>query len=766
MESLSFKTIVATVRPPRIAVLVHTADPHWQSTCVRVIEFFSQVWGGHYNIIVPTDGKTVDPPFWGILRAFDPDYVYSYRLSGRDIKINEPAKFEALLERSMAGSQGGDRGFFEEALEEAQYTDFDISNELCGQIKRQLIPFFFEGGEIVTRFSSGAVPHFPITSTLDLLPSGSSDMPPVIEFFQRSTDRISDLWLASAFGALSSGYQNALSDARVLYRAADINDSNFGGTIVEAAEWDRISRLVPFWLCKQDVSFYRSVRFPSHEEPALVILGDALEDFCLSQCLARLRGGTVWFPSSLIEQSGYSRQLANLVMHLHRRAGNQRVAFWSLSTPRDGLEQVVTRVESSGLRGYAAVGYEPGRVLSYPRFGLARQASPKQLAGQFFGNTLVGFIETPKPIGFSHPTKHRWITDIEISGYLPPRHPDLAAQMVGVPGDTQDVRTSQRGWSYCCPHEGTYFGGELDEVLIRPTLKILEVPEILRRLGGSCELRFSPSEKGAFARDSIAKFGSLEHAARFLRDERHRRLLDKFLSKDKVPKGTFDEGDYVRGRRYLGLIAFETILGSRDGAATLIDDLLQKHVLHRGFIFKCTSCRNADWYSIAKVSDLFECSRCGSSQLYRRENWIRPEEPSWYYKLDELVYQGYSQGMVAPILTNDYLRANSSSFQFASEQEVFERDATEPSMEIDVCAVADGRLLIGEAKGSSSIENSAKERHKVIEKYRDLAQKLGVHRVVFSTLANEWTPGTASDLEQVFAGSTLELVSLTSKELL
>ncbi len=722
--------------------------------------------GGHYNIIIPTDGKTIDPLFWGILGAFDPDYVYSYRLSGRDIKVNEPGKFRERLAREMVNLQGCEESLVEKTLEEARYADFDISNELCEQIKRRLIPFFFEKGEVVTRFGGGAAPHFPIAGILDVLPSGRSEMPPMIEFFQRSTDRISDLWLASAFGALSSSYQEALTDARVLYRAAEINDSNLGGALVEAAEWDQISRLVPFWLCRQGVSSYRSVRFPSHQEPALVIFGDTLQDFCLSQCLARLRGGAVWFPSSLIEESGYPTQLATLVMHLHQRIDSQRVAFWSSSVSRDDLQRIAGRVESAGLMGYVEVGYEPGPALKYCRFVLARQSSPKPIAGQFLGNVLVGFIETPKPTGFSHPTKHRWIADIEIPGYLPPRHPDLAPLAVGVRGDTLDVRTTQRGWSYCCPHEGTYFGGELDEVLIRPTLKILEVLEILHRLGRSCQLRFSPSEKGAFARDSIAKFGSLEQAARFLRDERHRCLLDKFLSKDKVPKGTFDEGDHAQGRRYLDLIAFEKILGSRDGAAALIDDLLQKHVLYRGFIFKCTFCRNADWYSIAKVSDLFECSRCGSSQPYRRENWRCPEEPSWYYKLDELVYQGYMQGMVAPILTNDYLRANSSSFQFASEQEVFERDETKPCMEVDICGVADGKLLIGEAKGGPSIEDSAKERRKVIEKYRDLARQLGVHNVVFSTMANEWTPGTASDLEQAFAGSTMELVSLTGKELL
>jgi hypothetical protein len=767
METLSFKTIVATVRPPRIAVLVHTVDPHWQNTCVRIIEFFTQLWGGHYNIIVPTDGNTIEPRFWAMLQAFDPDYIYSYRLSGRDIKVNEPEKFEKMLTREMVNFEADQRSVVEKTLEDIGYADFKLSKELETEVKDRLIPFFFSKGQTVTSLRSGTAPHFPLTGTLDLLqPAGGHD-PYLLEFVQRSTDKVSDLWLASAFGALSFDYQERLTKATsVLLRRTDINDNNLGSVVVEAAEWDRISRFAPFWPCKQGLSLYRSVRFPSHQEPALVIMGDTLQDFCLSHCLSRMRGNTVWFPSSLLEESGYPTQLVQLVMHLHQTVESQSVALWSFSLSTQQLGAIAARLDSAGLRGYVTVGYEPGRALKYRRFLLARQSSPKPIAGQFVVNSLVGFIETPVPTGFSHPTDHRWITDIEIRGYLPPRHPNLAPRMVGVRGDTEDVRTTQQGWSYRCPHEGTYFGGELDEVLIRPTLRILEVPEILQQLGQTHRLRFSLSEKGALAQDSIAKFGSLGDAASFLRDGRHRLVLDKFLSCDKVPQGVFDDGVYVQGRRYLDLVVFERLLGSRAVAATLIDDLLQKHVLHRGLVFQCTSCRNADWYSISKVSDVFECSRCSKPQQYRRENWKHPEEPSWYYKLDEIVYQGYSQGMLAPILTNDYFRRSSTSFQFASEQRVFEGDGTEPSMEIDVCAAVDGKLLIGEAKTGPSIADSAKDRRKVIEGYRQLAQRLGIHAVVFSTTANEWSAGALSDLEQCFSDSRIELVTLTGKELL
>lgn len=450
-------------------------------------------------------------------------------------------------------------------------------------------------------------------------------------------------------------------------------------------------------------------------------------------------------------------------MHLRDRAESLEVRLCSASITDEVLRKTLDR---TGLTGGIDVGYDAEHSLEHRRFILAQQSSPKPNAGQFLENALVGFIETPKPSGFSHPTKQRWITDVEVSGYLPPRHPSLASQAIDIRGDTLDVRTTSQGWSYCCPHDGTYFGGALDEVLVRPTLRILEASEVLHRLGLECGLRFVPSEKGAFATDSIAKFGSLETAAKFLRDQKNRAILDKFLLTDRVDPGIFDDGVFTQGRRYLDLVAIEKIVGSRKHASGILDELLQRGVLHRGLIFQCAFCRNADWYSIAKVSDVFECSRCGKSQAYKKAHWKHPEEPSWYYKLDEIVFQGYKHGMIAPTLTNDYLRNRSSSFQFASEQEVFEMGAAKPLMEIDVFAIADGRLVLGEAKTSSTVDSGARDRRKAIEKYRGLAQKLHVHSVVFATLAEGWSPATLADLESAFAGPTIELLALTAKEIL
>src|SRR5215467_14327187 len=111
MEKLPFKTVHASVRPPRVAILVDRADQDWQQTCLRVIEFYSQLWGGAQNIIVPTDGAEIDERFWTLMEAFDPDYIFRYQKSGEDLRLSNPDKYDELLEQQVASLHEGPVGY-------------------------------------------------------------------------------------------------------------------------------------------------------------------------------------------------------------------------------------------------------------------------------------------------------------------------------------------------------------------------------------------------------------------------------------------------------------------------------------------------------------------------------------------------------------------------------------------------------------------------------------------------------------------------------
>src|ERR1700756_2474047 len=113
MATLPFKILHASVRPARVAILVDKADVDWQHTCLRIIEIYSQMWGGAYNIIVPTDGHTIDDRFWTLLETFDPDHLYRYSKSGEDLVLSHPDQYEKMLEQQVDNFMSTSQGSYE-----------------------------------------------------------------------------------------------------------------------------------------------------------------------------------------------------------------------------------------------------------------------------------------------------------------------------------------------------------------------------------------------------------------------------------------------------------------------------------------------------------------------------------------------------------------------------------------------------------------------------------------------------------------------------
>ena len=65
---LHYGTIECRARPARVAVLTDSSDIEWRYSVLRIIEFRSPVWGGKHNVIVPTDGLTIELHFGAFLR--------------------------------------------------------------------------------------------------------------------------------------------------------------------------------------------------------------------------------------------------------------------------------------------------------------------------------------------------------------------------------------------------------------------------------------------------------------------------------------------------------------------------------------------------------------------------------------------------------------------------------------------------------------------------------------------------------------------------
>ena len=118
---MEFQTVLSSVRPPRIAVLIDKNNQSWSTSVQPVLEFLTQLWGGEHSLLIPTDGTSIDPIFWNLLEAFDSDYVYRYLETGRDDQLSNPEQFKVAVNvqvaKWLAQHQGADESSARKEIE-------------------------------------------------------------------------------------------------------------------------------------------------------------------------------------------------------------------------------------------------------------------------------------------------------------------------------------------------------------------------------------------------------------------------------------------------------------------------------------------------------------------------------------------------------------------------------------------------------------------------------------------------------------------------
>jgi hypothetical protein len=202
------------------------------------------------------------------------------------------------------------------------------------------------------------------------------------------------------------------------------------------------------------------------------------------------------------------------------------------------------------------------------------------------------------------------------------------------------------------------------------------------------------------------------------------------------------------------------LLGSAVSATAVIDDYISRKIFYRGLILRCSNCCDVGWFSVDEITHNFTCRRCGKNQQYTKANWRHPDEPSWFYKLDEIVYQALLNNSAVPILTLDALREKcKESFLFCPELRINVHGEKRNFMELDICCVPDGKLCIGEAKSNGTLAAKGVSASEAATKYRDLAVKLGATRVIFSTSSQAWDQASEIAIDSSFSSLPYILVS-------
>jgi hypothetical protein len=779
-QSQTYKNIRATVRTPRCAILINENSALWKTAVTGAITCASEVWGGRHFLLIPTDGVRIKDKFWEILEAYSPDHLGVYRLSYADMEEADSAKYAATRQHYYDAwqKQGFTNGFdawFEKQVELSPVDELAISEELEAQLIARLSPFHFQDKAVLQHISYGSGFGFPFTKISDIISLttrhiGQITLPKKID------DPDAALIVHSYTGLASSTFRGALRDQgfstfelpanyqtsdfleRVLGRRGIMHGSADPGNWTPPSDY---MNSTPFAVSMLHLGSYYDMRMHlDYKEPIVVIAGDTVDDFCLYYSLSRLHNGVFWLPlawlrschrASMVNSrlfkagqpmrdfSEEHRFTFNMISIFFERIehgrGEKRIELRSMSlNPRQVAvcrKQMIDccPVDASTFAGKidsVAIGQTSTRCILRV-FEEDNYSNNEPIV--FLGKDAVTPFPTPRPKNFTEvrPYGHFWITSLDVEGYVLPPLPTLGPDVVSIHDSSTESRIASDGIAYHCPNV-SYFGQGLDALLVRPKLHLPSVLELLGVYFSSIGIRIQYSDKGNYFLDTLDRFGGLDDTGKFIKARRTRQILDKFMStkNDKNGNVIFLRNDQ---RAYLNFEAIRACVGEKLQAAELIDLLIGRHVLERGYIMHCERCRLSSWYNLDGLTTDFVCNRCSFRQQFTLSHWKHPVEPHWYYRLAETVYQFYlhNSHLTAQVLYKLKDQAK-SSFEYVPEIELLNFPDPGKKRELDIACIIDGKIVLGEGKTEAL-------RPRDVGKFELLTERLGKRpdEIVFAT---------------------------------
>ena len=161
-----------------------------------------------------------------------------------------------------------------------------------------------------------------------------------------------------------------------------------------------------------------------------------------------------------------------------------------------------------------------------------------------------------------------------------------------------------------------------------------------------------------------------------------------------------------------------------------LSHLLSLDILQLGIAPKCLNCGSRIWTHLDEIRQRHNCQGCGFE-------FTLSAEEDWCYRLNSLVLSGfYGQGLMPVILVLGQLLKNSVSFIFVPNLDLYDEynpnNNPTPSAEIDVVCIRNGKFIIGEVKESVSHFGQAE-----FNKMEDIAMRTKPDQVIFSALSEQ-----------------------------
>ncbi len=779
-SNMVYREIQLGVRPPRVAVLVSAT---WGAVgFTPIIEALSQAWAGATYALIPTDGDSIQAPFWRLLELHDPDAVVALDTS---VSVTD-----GLQDRILRACTP----FSPSAQNIPQVSALWPTNSRHMTALSDAAP-----NPLSLRAPAGSSLSLRMFTNIEM-----SDAPPVMRaLVLATTGRFS----SETARVLRSSCGLPISSLDLKLEKREPYEVNTRHTLDEAWAWPNRAHeeRYPWDLSFHDIASWLPADVDVFAHPVVVVCGDAIEDFALYWTLRALRGrpqepSVFWLPhvddAGADASPGYRLVLPLLATQIQRCMNRvmvdaPRVLVTSVSLPTErliGVDNVLLAASRShpelgphslgderfslngaarllGIPGRAEiVAPEDARLLPYIAEFWERENDPYTNAyvAQFLGGAAVGRRPPPEPrqIMLRMDGYPQWVVETRPEGVRVPRRTGLESLLVD-PSSGEDFRVCRGGGlAYTAVRTERRSGAPRRALLIEPVFRLPEDLEVFQALGYRVGLSLTPSDKGRYERVLIDRLGGLEAVGQALRDECAAAVLLAYAASRKEKQGA---GIYAFLRRYLDMRALTAICRGDAPAEELANRWLSAGLLEPGAVLKCDFCRARDWYQFGELGSRYRCHRCSREQIY-------PARAETYFRLDEPVRLAMTHNSHIPLLALDWLRRRAQvNFLYATGSEL-RREGKEgagdlPWAEVDLLAVVDGELVLGEGKKGGNLDPADVNQ---LNAYISICRRLCPRRFVAATDADEWNANAGSKLDEFERGISkygVELMRLTGCDL-
>ena len=737
------------VRPARAAVLVPKVKGwSWLAMFEGALAAQSRCWGGSANLLFPISGDMKDRDlFWALAERFDADTFVAYEPRYSDVAEILPAWYKAWVERQRAafseehGEDTADDLMQQIASTRAIHGEF--AQDWLAPIRRRLAPLYHHDNWIIRGQSGSDPPPQPLMDVTQFL-----EPPERVWSPSTRLGRSAQLLLTATLGRLTAATRVALEERDVAIATQLLDDKLSWSDAATGGRPNYAPYLAPWHMSNAGLSLYR--RHGKFTEYSALVAGDTPWDFALFYALLRMTGQAWWLPSWLRRNQTYMWRLAHALEHDAPHEG--RTAAVVSASSRDTARDVAAGLRTiQGVTGHLNIDAVDWRQV-LPDTPLRPFETDNAGRAETFevidGETLPLPTPLPRQVKTKPATAVRWVTDMHGAEWTPLRHSMLGPKLL-VDGfyESGNVRTGSDGIVYTCPNVIIFAGEGLEGAVARPRIRPAPLIDQVRTILEPSNWRVELSDKGIYASESASLFGSTSELVVALREPTTRAILDAYLS-DKAPGQLLTDG-----RRYLSLRNVATVVDDDNKAKTTLRDLLARAVVERGLILGCERCRQKAWYDLGGVEATFACGRCHRIQDVEG-HWGPSDEPPWFYRLAEVLYQFMRHDGFLPILAVHDMFSERTRFEQSYELDFFQPDGEK--FEIDI-VVSDGpRLWIGEATVTGSFEKGR------LERVAEAAAVLDPYGLLLATSKRRWSQGVEAEAEKVFPGPRWPEVQLVT----